>query len=120
MELAAYFVVSEALTNVAKYASATRATVAVVAGERTPEVEVNDDGVGGAKLDGGTGLRGLATRLESIDGRLDVDSEPGHGTAVRASIPSSSRRIRDAVTSLHGGQIDAEVARAGEPRHMGW
>ena len=87
IELAAYFVVSEALTNVVKYASATRATVAVVQNNGLLTVEVNDDGVGGATLEGGTGLRGLETRLESIDGRLDVDSEPGHGTAVRAVIP---------------------------------
>jgi signal transduction histidine kinase len=87
VELAAYFVVSEALTNVAKYSSASRATVAVFQDNGSLEVEVNDDGVGGAEMERGTGLRGLAARLESIDGRLDVESRPGHGTAVRASIP---------------------------------
>ena len=87
MELAAYFVVSEALTNVAKYSAASHASVAVIQENGTLTVEVNDDGVGGAKLDGGTGLRGLAARLESLDGRLDIESEPGRGTAVRARIP---------------------------------
>ena len=87
VEQTAYFVVSEALTNIAKYSAASQATVAVVQDNGTLTVEVNDDGVGGAELDRGTGLRGLAARLESIDGRLDVESEPGHGTAVRASIP---------------------------------
>jgi signal transduction histidine kinase len=87
VELAAYFVVSEALTNVAKYASASRATIAVVQDNGLLTVEVNDDGVGGAEVERGTGLRGLAARLESIDGRLKVESEPGRGTTVRASIP---------------------------------
>ena len=64
------------------------ATVAVLPGERPASmVEVTDDGVGGARPERGTGLRGLAARLESIDGRLDVESEPGRGTAVRARIP---------------------------------
>jgi len=87
VELAAYFVVSEALTNVVKYAAASHATVAVVQENGHLTVAVEDDGVGGAALDGGTGLRGLAARLESIDGRLVVESEPGRGTAVRARIP---------------------------------
>ena len=87
VELAAYFVVSEALTNVAKYASATRASVAVMQENGHLKVEVNDDGVGGAQVERGTGLRGLAARLESLDGQLDVESEPGRGTAVRATIP---------------------------------
>jgi signal transduction histidine kinase len=87
VELTAYFVVSEALTNVAKYASASRARVEVMQENGHIKVEVADDGVGGARVDGGTGLRGLAARLESLDGRLDVESEPGRGTAVRATIP---------------------------------
>jgi signal transduction histidine kinase len=87
VEVAAYFVVSEALTNVAKYASASRASIAVVQDNGLLTVEVNDDGIGGAELEHGTGLRGLAARLESIDGRLNVESEPGRGTTVRASIP---------------------------------
>jgi signal transduction histidine kinase len=52
-------------------------------------VEVADDGVGGADMDRGTGLRGLSDRLAAIEGRLQVDSEPGRGTTVRASIPIS-------------------------------
>jgi signal transduction histidine kinase len=87
VELAAYFVVSESLTNVAKYASATQATVAVTQRNGRLIVEVSDDGVGGADIGQGTGLRGLEDRLAAIDGRLDVDSEPGLGTTVRASIP---------------------------------
>jgi signal transduction histidine kinase len=87
VELAAYFVVSEALTNVAKYASATRASVTMTESNGRLAVEISDDGVGGADIDLGTGLRGLTDRLAAIEGELEVDSEPGRGTAVRASIP---------------------------------
>jgi signal transduction histidine kinase len=89
VELATYFIVSEALTNVAKYASAGQASVEVVKRNGRLTVEVADDGVGGADMDRGTGLRGLSDRLAAIEGRLQVDSEPGRGTTVRASIPIS-------------------------------
>jgi signal transduction histidine kinase len=87
IELAAYFVVAEALTNVAKYAAATHATVNVDRNNGRLVVEVVDDGVGGADPENGTGLRGLADRLAVIEGRLEVDSPPGRGTTVRARIP---------------------------------
>jgi signal transduction histidine kinase len=87
VELAAYFVVSEALTNVAKYASATQASVTATKTGGRLAVEVSDDGIGGADIDLGTGLRGLSDRLAAIEGRLEVDSKPGRGTTVRASIP---------------------------------
>jgi signal transduction histidine kinase len=87
IELAAYFVVSEALTNVAKYAAASQATVDVSRIDGRLVVEVSDDGIGGADSGRGSGLRGLAARLEAIDGRLDVESVPGRGTVVRADIP---------------------------------
>jgi signal transduction histidine kinase len=87
IELAAYFVVSEALTNVAKYADASHAQVNVARRNGKLLVEVTDDGVGGADPHNGTGLRGLADRLAVIEGRLEVDSPPGAGTTVRARIP---------------------------------
>src|SRR5687767_286124 len=87
VELAAYFVVSEALANVAKHASAARASVTVSSGNGRLAVEVSDDGVGGADAALGTGLRGLGERLAAIDGQLDVESKPGRGTILRASIP---------------------------------
>jgi signal transduction histidine kinase len=92
VELAAYFIVSEALTNVAKYASATKASVALTQFEGRLAVEVSDDGAGGADLGRGSGLRGLADRVEAIDGRLEIDSEPGQGTTVRARIPCAAGR----------------------------
>ena len=87
VELAAYFVVAEALTNVAKYAEASHATVQVERQNGRVVVEVSDDGVGGADPRRGSGLRGLADRLAVIEGRLEVDSEQGHGTTVTARIP---------------------------------
>ena len=87
VELAAYFVVAEALTNVAKYAEASCATVNVDRDNGRVVVSVTDDGVGGANPANGTGLRGLADRLAVIEGRLDVESERGRGTTITARIP---------------------------------
>ena len=87
VESAAYFVVSEALTNVAKYAQATQATVAVRRVNGSVTVDVTDDGVGGADAAGGSGLRGLADRLAALDGTLRLDSPAGHGTRLHAEIP---------------------------------
>jgi signal transduction histidine kinase len=87
VELAAYYVVAEALTNVAKYASATYASVDIERQNGRLVVEVADDGVGGADPAEGTGLRGLADRLAVIEGRLEIASEPGRGTTVTARIP---------------------------------
>jgi signal transduction histidine kinase len=87
VELAAYFVVAEALTNVAKYAKASHATVDVARENGRVLVEVADDGVGGADPEGGTGLRGLADRLAVLEGRLEIRSEQGHGTTITARIP---------------------------------
>jgi signal transduction histidine kinase len=87
IELAVYFVVAEALTNVAKYAHATAATVSIaVAGQRV-SVEITDDGVGGADLARGSGVRGLADRVAALDGELDLHSPPGAGTRLRVQIP---------------------------------
>jgi signal transduction histidine kinase len=87
VELAAYFVVSEALTNVAKYAYASYARVSIEQENGRVVIAVEDDGVGGADPARGTGLRGLADRLGILEGRLEVDSEVGRGTTVTARIP---------------------------------
>ena len=87
MATAIYFVVAESLTNVAKYAQAQRATVTVTRAEDAVRAEVADDGVGGARAGGGSGLRGLADRVAALDGRLAVESPAGGGTVVRAEIP---------------------------------
>jgi signal transduction histidine kinase len=87
VETAAYFVVSEALANVAKHAHATRASVGVgIIGDRAVVV-VEDDGVGGAQPEPGSGLGGLRDRVQSLGGMLRIDSEPGTGTTIRAELP---------------------------------
>jgi signal transduction histidine kinase len=87
VEVAAYYLVSETLTNVAKYARAQAASVLVARRNRRLLVEVVDDGVGGADPVRGSGLRGLADRVEALDGRLRVWSPEGRGTRIRADIP---------------------------------
>ena len=86
MEAAAYYIVVEALTNAAKHAAASETRVAVTVESGIVEVEVADDGIGGADP-AGSGLRGLADRAEALGGTLSVESAPGRGTVVRASIP---------------------------------
>jgi hypothetical protein len=87
VESAAYFVVAEGLTNVVKYANAARASVSVRRRAGVVEVEVADDGVGGARIDAGSGLRGLSDRLAAQEGRLTLDSPLGEGTRLTGSIP---------------------------------
>jgi signal transduction histidine kinase len=87
VEAAAYFVVAESLTNVSKYAQASHAEVCVGHEHGFALIEVRDDGVGGADPSAGTGLRGLADRLAALDGRLEIETEPGRGTVVRAKVP---------------------------------
>jgi signal transduction histidine kinase len=90
IELAAYFVVSEALTNVVKHASASKASVSLELAENTLRVSVADDGIGGAGLAAGSGLAGLRDRLEALDATLVIQSPAGGGTTVTASIPCAS------------------------------
>jgi signal transduction histidine kinase len=87
IEAAAYFVVAEALTNVAKYASASHASVRVSRVNGSAFVEIDDDGCGGADPARGSGLRGLADRVGALDGKLAITSPPGGGTRLRAEIP---------------------------------
>jgi signal transduction histidine kinase len=87
VEAAAYFVVSEALTNAAKHSHASEVRVAAQRAGGLLTVEVQDNGIGGAVLVGGSGLRGLTDRVEALGGRLTVSSPPGRGTSLRADIP---------------------------------
>ena len=89
IEAAAYFLVSEALTNVAKHARADRGSVDIAAVGGTLEVTIADDGVGGADDGEGSGLRGLVDRVTAVGGRMDVSSPPGRGhPPVRTPAPS--------------------------------
>ena len=86
VEATCYFVVAEALTNAAKHARSERVEIGVRVEHGWAIVEVRDDGVGGADLSGGSGLRGLADRVSALGGRLGIESPAGGGTAIRARI----------------------------------
>ncbi len=85
--VAAYFVCAEALANITKHAAAAHVAVAVTVGDGRVRVEIADDGVGGADPAHGSGLRGLADRVETLGGTLQVKSVPGRGTRLAAEIP---------------------------------
>jgi signal transduction histidine kinase len=87
VEAAVYYVVAESLTNAVKHAAASEARVEVGSTETEVSVAISDDGAGGARIDGGSGIRGLADRIEALGGRFAVDSPPGGGTVVRATLP---------------------------------
>jgi signal transduction histidine kinase len=86
-QAAVYFLCAEALTNVAKYADASLVTVTVAADDARVVVSVHDDGVGGADPAGGTGIRGLIDRIETLGGTLSLASEPSRGTHLAAEVP---------------------------------
>jgi signal transduction histidine kinase len=96
VETTAYFTVSEALANVAKYAQASHASVRLSQEDAALVIEVADDGVGGAIASPGSGLSGLRDRLSACDGTLEVISPPGEGTRVRAVVPLSPAAARPA------------------------
>jgi signal transduction histidine kinase len=101
----AYFVISEALTNVARHSGATRARVVVTDTPRALVVEVSDDGIGGASADRGSGLRGLTDRAGAVDGSFLVTSPQGGPTVVRAELPLPGAGLLDpAPTPGPGGQ----------------
>ena len=91
IEAAVYFLCSEALANAVKHAEATRVTIRVSRSGERLVVEIADDGVGGADPARGSGLRGLADRIEALGGRLSVESMPPSGTRLLAEIPIDSQ-----------------------------
>ena len=123
VEFAAYFVASEALANVSKYAQASAVTMRVRRAGPVASIEIADDGVGGADDANGSGLRGLADRVEALDGTLRVVSPPGaghgrhRGDAVRVVIADDILLVREGIASLlRGAGIDvaAEASTAEE------
>ena len=90
IEAAAYFVVCEAITNAVKHAKATEIRVSAERRNGRLFIEVEDDGVGGARERSGSGLRGLLDRVEAHGGTLRVESEPGQGTRVLGELPCGS------------------------------
>jgi signal transduction histidine kinase len=89
VEVAAYYTVAEALTNIAKYAGASAAEVEATTGEGVLQVWVRDDGRGGADFDRGSGLAGLKDRIEALGGRISLHSPPGAGTTLQIALPLS-------------------------------
>jgi signal transduction histidine kinase len=87
VEVSAYYVVAEALTNAAKHASASTVRVEADAADDVLRIAIRDDGIGGADFTGGTGLAGLKDRAEALGGKIFLDSPPGAGTSLRAEIP---------------------------------
>jgi len=87
IESIAYFVVCEALTNVARHSGASQAEVAVGPYHGGLRVRISDDGRGGADASAGTGLRGLSQRVASADGTFSLDSRPGAGTTIEVEVP---------------------------------
>ncbi len=87
VEATAYFVIAEALANIARHAHATTAHVTARRRDAQLTIQVSDDGIGGAPARGGTGLTGLADRVAALGGTLTITSPPGHGTTVWAELP---------------------------------
>jgi len=104
VEATAYFVVAEGLTNIGKYAEAELATVQVRERDGALEVEVTDNGLGGADASKGSGLHGLEERLRALDGTLVVESEPGEGTRLLARIPLHESAPDDAGEPEEGSE----------------
>jgi PAS domain S-box-containing protein len=102
VEVAAYYIMAEAITNVAKYAAASHITVTVDQAGDCTRVEVTDDGIGGADLAAGSGLRGIADRVEALNGHLQVISPIGVGTTVRAEIPRTAQSVCTEPASVDG------------------
>jgi PAS domain S-box-containing protein len=103
VEVAAYYVVSEALTNAAKHAQATLVKVELEADGDTARLAILDDGVGGANFRLGTGLVGLSDRIETLGGTLTVASPPGQGTSIRAEFPLASQAAAEGLAEMPGG-----------------
>jgi PAS domain S-box-containing protein len=112
VEAALFYVASEALTNVAKYAHASVARVRVTRSDGFAVVEVSDDGVGGADPTRGSGLRGLGDRLAALDGVLEIESPPGRGTRVRAVVPVAAPPPEQGQSPPWRGQSPTELGVA--------
>ena len=116
IEIAAYYVASEALANAAKHANATAAEVAVAAGQGMLRVRVHDNGRGGAAVGRGSGLIGLKDRVEAFGGQVTLHSPPGAGTTLEVHIPLTPQPARERLRAIQGQSL--ELSRnAAESRH---
>jgi signal transduction histidine kinase len=110
VEAAFYFTIAEALTNVFKHAHATRARVTLALDDDALIAEIVDDGIGGASVAAGSGLRGLTDRLDTVGGTLTVDSPRGGPTTIRACAPLRRLAISDASEDVSGADQHAAAA----------
>ena len=106
VEVAAYYVVSEALTNAAKHAHASVVNVELDTHDATLQLSIRDDGIGGADATQGSGLVGLSDRIEAVGGTLTVSSEPGDGTDIRAEIPLEGGTPTTAATEVDAPRLE--------------
>jgi len=122
VEVAAYYVVAEALTNAAKYARASEVTVRADTADRNLLLTIRDDGIGGAVVGGGSGLIGLKDRVEVLAGRFEVVSPYGCGTTLAATISLDSAAQDPASVSSPGptGEADVTGAPRGDDGDGGW
>jgi signal transduction histidine kinase len=116
IELAAYYVVAEALTNTVKHAHATVIDVHAAADHGTLRVQVRDDGHGGADPTTGTGLIGLTDRVEALGGRLTVSSPPGSGTVMQVALPLTAPNLSGLPESPAWGEPSTRAAQPGARR----
>jgi signal transduction histidine kinase len=119
IELAAYYVIAEALTNTAKHSSATVVDVHVQDGDGVLHVRVQDDGRGGADLTRGTGLIGLTDRVEALGGRLALHSPPGGGTTMQMDLPLTAPAAPRSPAADTGRPECTDRHRAAEPEPSG-
>jgi signal transduction histidine kinase len=119
VELAAYYVVAEALTNAAKHADASVVDVRVATGQGQLRIEIRDDGCGGADPTGGSGLVGLTDRIEALRGWLSVHSPPGVGTALEVVLPLTAPRGPGLPTPVPGQPDDTGADDLAEPAQPG-
>ena len=112
IEVAAYYVASEALTNAAKHAQASVVNLELDIREELLQLTIDDDGIGGADATQGSGLLGLSDRIEAVGGTFTVSSKPGEGTHIRAEVPLSTETPTPAVT-----ETETDVRRLENTRH---
>ena len=115
IEVATYYVLSEALTNAAKHANASQVTIDLQAAEGTLSLTIRDDGVGGADASGGSGLLGLKDRVEALGGTIEVASPPGRGTRLEVEIPL----LGDAAVASEFGTAVADLGASGPATSCG-
>jgi signal transduction histidine kinase len=114
IEVAAYYVVSEALTNAAKHAQASAVNVELDTRGALLQLAIRDDGIGGADVNQGSGLVGLSDRIEAVGGTFTLSSQPGDGTDIRVAIPLTGTPTLVEENVREGERVDVHEPTVGE------